>query len=470
MFDDYLCALDPNLLPASYAGVSFWVDKTSEDYARRIQTHEFPNSDQGWHEDLGERYREFTVTAYVAGFDCIEQKEALKQACITAGAYMLQMPAMPVISAVCLTFTATPSRDKQGVIDCTMKFRQDFGSQATSIAPAPIFEQLVMSIGLDAVPAFTSVFDTQFSGFGAMPYVTSNLTGIIQGFADQVLTFVGQYPTIGSSERVARVNRLALAIYQNAGSYVQPIGYSVFQNYNVPQPVNVFGELTTPLTAYQPSNYTALSGQLQPVDPSLQNPYASQFVSDCANVLDALSGVLSPADAYTCMEVFAAYDVGVIPAVPTPSIYASKSASNPGSAIAPSDQINFDSASALNNTIQAFGLIQMCRAACAQDYATQMDAVQARADIVELSASQVNAILDADAAARLIQARDYAVTYLSSKTSRLQIDTVEASSSMPSLYWSYRIYGDVERADELIALNNVPMPCFMPLVFDAVID
>ena len=465
MFEDYLCALDPNLLPASFAGVSFWVDKTSEDYARRIQTHEFPNSDQPWHEDLGERYREFTVTAYVAGFDAVEQKEALKQACITQGAFNLQMPAMPAINAVCMSFSATPSRDKQGVIDCVMKFREDFGSQATSIAPAPVFEQLIMSIGLDAIDAFMSVFDTLFTGFGTLPYVTSNLVGIIESFSDQVLTFVGTYPTTGSSERVARVNRLALAMYQNASNYVQPIGYSVFQNGNVAQPVNVFGQLTS-LTAYQPSNFTALSGQLQPVDPSLQNPYAAQFVADCATLLDALSGVLTPADAYTAMQTFAAYDVGIVPAVPASQTFGASAAG----VVAPSDQINFDSATALNDIIQAFGLIQMCRAACAQDYATQADAVQARADIVELSASQVNAILDADAAAKLIQARDYAVTYLSGKASRSQIDTVEASSSMPSLYWAYRIYGDVERADELIAYNNVPMPCFMPVVFDAIMD
>ena len=45
--------------------------------------------------------------------------------------------------------------------------------------------------------------------------------------------------------------------------------------------------------------------------------------------------------------------------------------------------------------------------------------------------------------------------------------TVSANRSLPSLWWSWRIYGVADRSAELVARNSVRHPSFMPREFQA---
>ena len=47
------------------------------------------------------------------------------------------------------------------------------------------------------------------------------------------------------------------------------------------------------------------------------------------------------------------------------------------------------------------------------------------------------------------------------------INVVEASRQMPSLYWSWRLYGNAARAGELWTRNSVKHPGWMPAEFEA---
>jgi prophage DNA circulation protein len=68
------------LRKASFNNVSFEVSAGSVSVGRRIVTHEFPQRDTPYSEDLGRAYRQFTVSGFVTGADYIEKARRLQEA------------------------------------------------------------------------------------------------------------------------------------------------------------------------------------------------------------------------------------------------------------------------------------------------------------------------------------------------------------------------------------------------------
>lgn len=80
------------LLDASYRGVSFNVESESSTIGRRVETHEYPNRDKPYSEDLGKVTARPCFTAYVIGDDCFEQRDRLIDALNVPGPGMLIHP------------------------------------------------------------------------------------------------------------------------------------------------------------------------------------------------------------------------------------------------------------------------------------------------------------------------------------------------------------------------------------------
>jgi len=70
---------------ASFRGVPFLLDTDSANVGRRTQVHEFPQRDQPFVEDLGRRTREYKFSGFVAGDDCLSQRDKLLTALDTPG-------------------------------------------------------------------------------------------------------------------------------------------------------------------------------------------------------------------------------------------------------------------------------------------------------------------------------------------------------------------------------------------------
>lgn len=65
---------------ASFRGVSFHIESENASFGRRVQTHEFPNRDKPYSEDLGRIALRPNITAYVMGDDCLAQRDRLLDA------------------------------------------------------------------------------------------------------------------------------------------------------------------------------------------------------------------------------------------------------------------------------------------------------------------------------------------------------------------------------------------------------
>lgn len=68
------------LRAASFRGVSFGVTADESEGGRRTVTHEFPQREAPYVEDLGGAPRRFTVQAFVLGSDYMSRRDALEAA------------------------------------------------------------------------------------------------------------------------------------------------------------------------------------------------------------------------------------------------------------------------------------------------------------------------------------------------------------------------------------------------------
>ncbi len=104
-------------------------------------------------------------------------------------------------------------------------------------------------------------------------------------------------------------------------------------------------------------------------------------------------------------------------------------------------------------------------------YGSRQEGITARADCVERFEREIALCFgapDATVALALTALRDRCVEYLSRQVAVLApVVIVSAPASLPSLFWAWRLYGDPERADDLVARNAVAHPGFMPVQFEA---
>ncbi|CAL8476399.1 DNA circularization protein [Caballeronia sp. S22] len=80
------------LQPATFRGVPFEVESDDGSFGRRTQVHEYPQRDKPYAEDLGRATREINVTAFLIGADYLDARDKLLEALETAGPGTLVHP------------------------------------------------------------------------------------------------------------------------------------------------------------------------------------------------------------------------------------------------------------------------------------------------------------------------------------------------------------------------------------------
>lgn len=86
---------------ASFRGIEFKVEGHDAQFGRRQVTHEFPQRNEPYTEDLGRKAREFTVDAYLVGDDYPAQRNRLIAATETEGPGELVHPYLGNMQVVC---------------------------------------------------------------------------------------------------------------------------------------------------------------------------------------------------------------------------------------------------------------------------------------------------------------------------------------------------------------------------------
>ncbi|WP_434721149.1 DNA circularization protein [Pseudomonas syringae pv. actinidiae] len=223
-----------SLLPASFRGVGFFIEKAVVPVGRKGQLHEYPQRDEPYFESLGKQAQVHTLTAFIVGRDCFEQRDNLLQALEKDGAGELVHPwqgRMQVQVGQCsVTHTLTeggmvrldlvfyPANPLKFPVSTLNTRRQLLGASESLLDSALRRYRSVMAV-VDAVrinvqalrSALSGVFATIQRQFAPFMAIYSDVTALVHSLVNAPLTVSTLFTTFfasfdGDSRRSRRAN------------------------------------------------------------------------------------------------------------------------------------------------------------------------------------------------------------------------------------------------------------------------
>lgn len=174
------------LRPASFRGVSFQVEMSMFSGGRRIVSHEFPQRDLPYDEDMGRASRTFRVDAYVLGDDYIIQRDLLLTACETAGQGVLIHPYFGRRIVSCRGISIRESVTDGRMALLSLDFVET--EEVTVTAPVQTIElaDQVESAATSGKSSMISTFVANFEITGLPAFFRNYASGQVVGIADKI--------------------------------------------------------------------------------------------------------------------------------------------------------------------------------------------------------------------------------------------------------------------------------------------
>jgi prophage DNA circulation protein len=167
--------------PGSFRGVAFATRGHSREGGRRGETHEFPERDQPWFEDLGRKAGRYSVDAIITGADYFGDRDALVDALDKKGPGELVHPYFGTLTVAVESWQLSESTDEGGMASFSIEFTEagaiiaaEAGADTSSIAAGTADRVLA-----DAPAAFAS----RFSVAGVPAFVEDAGAGLARSFA-----------------------------------------------------------------------------------------------------------------------------------------------------------------------------------------------------------------------------------------------------------------------------------------------
>lgn len=165
-----------NYQQASFRGAAFYVEAIDGQYGRRNVTHEYPDRDKPYTEDLGRKAREFTLSAYLVGSDYQSQRDALIAACETSGAGQLVHPYKGRMTVCCKGLTVRESKERGGYCELSLTFIED-GAATFPSAVINLVRATAAAAGL-SIDAARTDFLAKFDIVGVPQFVRDQLAAV----------------------------------------------------------------------------------------------------------------------------------------------------------------------------------------------------------------------------------------------------------------------------------------------------
>ncbi|RMT61291.1 DNA circulation [Pseudomonas coronafaciens pv. atropurpurea] len=223
-----------SLLPASFRGVGFFIEKAVVPVGRKGQLHEFPQRDEPYFESLGKQSQIHTLTAFIVGRDCFEQRDRLLQALEQEEAGELVHPWLGRLQVQVGECSVTHNLNEGGLVRLDLKFypanplkfpvstlntrRQLLGASESLLDSALRRYRMVMAT-VDAVrinvqalrSALSGVFATIQRQFAPFMTIYSDVTALVHSLVNAPLTISTLFSTFfasfdGDSRRSRRAN------------------------------------------------------------------------------------------------------------------------------------------------------------------------------------------------------------------------------------------------------------------------
>ncbi|WP_439868068.1 DNA circularization protein [Pseudomonas syringae] len=459
-----------SLLPASFRGVGFFIEKAVVPAGRKGQLHEFPQRDEPYFESLGKQSKVHTLTGFIVGPDCFEQRDRLLQALEQEGAGELVHPWLGRVQVQVGECGVTHNLSEGGLVRLDLKFypanplkfpvstlntrRQLLGASESLLDSALRRYRSVMAT-VDAVriniqalrSALSGVFATIQRQFTPFMTIYSDVTALVHSLVNAPLTVSTLFTTFfasfdGDSRRARRANGTSsiggASTGTNAGS---GSGSSTGGGSGSGSASGSNGTAASSVAARSGSNGGVSS--VETVD------YRS-VISEATQQAEAVSGI-------NLVSQSSGLDTGV-------------------------------TAQAAANLVQDALLVKVAKIVASMPVATtvmpltvvpsldqqvtqalQRVDVPVADDVIELRDTLSSAIWEASLKAdpehylALNTLRQALIRHLNAvAASGVRLVDMKVSEPLPALVLAYRRFGDASRAQEMVQRNRLAHPGFVP--------
>lgn len=167
--------------PASFRGVPFFVQAHDAEFGRRQVTHEFPQRDTPFTEDMGRRARTYSVEAYLIGEDYPAQRDRLIAATETEGFGELVHPYLGNMQVDCTGIRLSERTEEGRMCRVSMTFIEAGEAKFPTSLADPV--RAVATAGTGAVSAIQSGFLSRYAVKGFPSFVANAGVGKLTGLS-----------------------------------------------------------------------------------------------------------------------------------------------------------------------------------------------------------------------------------------------------------------------------------------------
>lgn len=163
-----------DLQEGSFKGLRFLVESESVSGGRAVAVHEYVRAERHDAEDMGRKAAKASVTAYVASDSVDAEATQIFRACASPGAGMLRLPYGRSAMAICSSVKRSSAKDKLGLIAFDLEF---------------------VTTGAGGQPSVSRLFDLQAAASAAAlaGHVAASLAGIALAPVRFALALLGAY-------------------------------------------------------------------------------------------------------------------------------------------------------------------------------------------------------------------------------------------------------------------------------------
>lgn len=147
--------------PASFRGIPFLVENESTTSGKKTVSHEYPNSNKRFVEDLGEMPPIFNISALIHGDLSGELRFRLENALRLSGRGELIHPVYGPVLVQATTFTSSTNQRRLGEVKFSINFA--FSADIITVTPQAPAEQTVSKDGESAREALDNVLETAYN-------------------------------------------------------------------------------------------------------------------------------------------------------------------------------------------------------------------------------------------------------------------------------------------------------------------
>ncbi|WP_312773025.1 DNA circularization protein [Atlantibacter hermannii] len=232
------------LQDASFRGVPFKVEGEGASVGRRVETHEYPNRDKPYTEDLGKITFRPNITAYVIGDDCWDQRDKLIEALNKPGPGALIHPTYGELN-VCvdgeIKVSATSGEGRMVRFDLQFVEAGELSYPASGVATAntlasscSVLDDCISgsfdAFGMDGMPDFVQG-DVLERATGILDFVSDSMSMVDSYVADAARLMQGDISVLlpppssgkGYVEAIQKVWRTANRLKGNATDVMKMI-------------------------------------------------------------------------------------------------------------------------------------------------------------------------------------------------------------------------------------------------------